>query len=164
MSSKVLEEVYNPSRDTLNRNHFLQTNWKYKFNTRVSFSGLFNYIIQDNGAFLDDPSTVSTKRFFSPVVENRKNEARVQVQYAVLADGKLSISSSQQITRDRRTSFSGSPGVNTTRRSNFALSVNSVIQLGDFKLDSRATRNQNINSSFNRAVFFNVDTTITYAF
>ena len=164
--SKVLDEIYNADRNTLNRNHFLNTNWSYGYNKRLSFSGLFNYILQDNGAFFDDPRTVSTQRFFSPTVENRKNEARVEVHYALMPDDKLSISSSQQVVRDRRTSFRGGEisSVTTTLRSNLAFGVASTITLGDLKLVSQATRNQNINSALNRNVFYNIDATLKYVF
>jgi hypothetical protein len=167
LSSKVLDEIYNPLRNTLSRNHFLQTNWTYDFNPRLSFSGLFNYILQDNGAYLDDPSTpLSAERFYSPTQQNRKNEAKVDVRYAVLSDGKLSFTSSQQVVQDQRTSFDRgvARGVSTTRRSNLALGVDSTIKLGDLKLNSRATRNQNLNSSLNRDVFYNIDATLTYDF
>jgi hypothetical protein len=167
LSSKVLDEIYNPLRNTLSRNHFLQTHWTYVFNSRLSFGGLFNYILQDNGAYLDDPSTpFSSERFYSPTQENRKNEAKVDVRYAVLPDGKLSFTSSQQVVQDRRTSFDRgvARNVTTTRRSNLALGVDSTITLGELRLKSRATRNQNLNSSINRDVFYNIDATLTYDF
>jgi hypothetical protein len=166
LSSKVLDEIYNPLRNTLNRNHFLQTNWTYVYNPRLSFTGLFNYILQDNGAYVDDPTTESKQRFFSPTVENRKQEAKVDVSYALLPNGVLSVNSSQQVVRDRRTSFRSGKvaSVSTTVRSNLALGIVSAITLGDLKLESQATRNQNINAAINRNVFYNIDAKLSYAF
>ena len=166
LSSKVLDEIYNPDRNTLNRNHFLQTNWAYTYNSRLSFAGLFNYILQDTGASLDDPRTRSPERFFAPTQENRKNEAKVDVSYALLPGGALSINSSQQVVRDRRTSFNRGniSSVSTTLRSNLGLGVASTITLGDLKLVSHATRNQNINSAINRNVFYVIDATLSYVF
>jgi hypothetical protein len=166
LSSKVLDEIYNPLRNTLNRNHFLQTNWTYVYNPRLSFTGLFNYILQDNGAYVDDPTTESKQRFFSPTVENRKQEAKVDVSYALLPNGVLSVNSSQQVVRDRRTSFRSGKvaSVSTTVRSNLALGIVSAITLGDLQLESQATRNQNINAAINRHVFYNIDAKLSYAF
>ena len=166
LSSKVLDEIYDPTRNTLNRNHFLQTGWNYRLTPQLAFDGDFDYLLQDNGAYVRDPFSQSEERLFSPTVETKKNAIAVGLRYEVLNDGRLTFTSRQESSREWRSTFSRGEKTSLTinDRGNFALGINSILQVGALRLDMRATRNQSYNVTLNRNVYYNVDATLTYTF
>jgi hypothetical protein len=166
LSSKVLDEIYDPTRNTLNRNHFLQTGWNYNVTDRLALDGDFDYSLQDNGAYVRDPFSQSEERFFSPTVETKKNGFAVGLKYQLLSNGRLTFTSRQESSREWRSAFSRGEKTSETinDRGNMALGITSVLQVGGLRLDTRATRNQSSNVTLNRNVFYNVESTLTYTF
>ncbi len=166
LSSKVLDEVYNPDRNTLNRNHFLRSRLSYRMTNKLTLSCNFNYLLQDNGLFIVDPFSGSSERFFSPTLRTKKDEIGVGVRYNLIKDGKLVFTSNQQSTRERRTQFSNgeATGTTVTERGNLALGLESKMKLGDLSLDTTLQRNQSFNVNLNNRVFYNVDSSLSYTF
>ncbi|MFQ5599923.1 MAG: hypothetical protein ACE5G2_05145, partial [Candidatus Krumholzibacteriia bacterium] len=159
LSSKVLDEIYDPSRNTLNRSHFLQSSVNYQMTSRLTLDMRFDYLLQDNGLYVQNPRATSGQRIFSPTIG-------LGVRYALIRNGRLTFTSSQVATRERRTSFTGgrATGQKVTERGNLALGLESKIEIGDLKLDTKFARNQSFNVSLNRNVFFNVQSSLSYTF
>ncbi len=168
LASKVVDQVFDEITrvgDTLNRNHFLQTSLRYEMTSRLTLDGRFDYRLQDNGFYLLKQPR-SLERFFVPSARTKTDEIELGLHYDLVRGGKLAFVSRQVSTREHRTNFfAGRPiGISVTDRGNLALGLNSNIQLGDLKLDAELTRNQSFNVSLNRAVYYNVNSTLSYTF
>jgi hypothetical protein len=166
LSSKVVDVVFDPvnssdpNQDTLNRNHFLQTHWSYKMTERVLLDGKFDYLLQDNGAYPRDPETGA--RFFAPTARTKQDKIGLGVRFELVKGGKLVFTSNQESTRQHVTGQAGGVTVNETH--NWALGLESKMNLGDFSLDCSVQRNQSANVSLNRSVYYNVQSSLSYLF
>ena len=160
LSSKVLDEVYNPSRNTLNRNHFLQTTMRYKMTSRLELETRWEYLLQDNGFYIDNPFTLQEDRVFAPSARTKKDEVKLSMRYALVRDGVLTFTSENVATREH----TGIASTVVNERGNLALGLDSRIQVGTLSLNARASRNQSFNVTLNRNVFYNVDSSLSYAF
>ena len=164
LTSKVIEEVFNHERDTLNRNHYMRTEMEARLTSRLQMNLNWEYRIQDNGRFLSDPNT--SERFYSPTLRTKTDGIRVGMRYAIISRDRLTFTSRQD--SQRIYSF-GFPNGNRTLRSisdsgNLALGFESRFQLKDLKLDCSVVRNRSFNVSLNREVFYDVDATLSYTF
>jgi hypothetical protein len=165
LSSKTLDEIFDVSRNTLNRNHFVQTNATYEMTDRLQLDARIDYQLQDNGLYLAlDPTT--RRRIFAPTASTKKDEIGLGFRFDLIRDGKLALKSDQVATRERRTTFQGgrAAGKNVTERGNLSLGFESKYKKGDFLLDIRVTRNQSFNVTLNRNVFYVVDSQLSYTF
>lgn len=160
LSSKVLDEIYNPTRNTLNRNHFLQTRMRYVMTSRFEFVARWEYLLQDNGFYVDNPRTPQDDRIFAPSARTKKDEVGVAMRYALIKDGVLTFTSENVATREH----SGVRIKTVQERGNLALGLDSQINIGSLRLNTRASRNQSFNVTLNRNVFYNVDSSLSYAF
>jgi hypothetical protein len=159
LSSKVLDQIYDEGRSTLDRNHFMTTTMGYALTPRLQLSSEYNYLLQDNGLY------DVTSALFSPAARTKKDAIGLGVSYAVLPNGKLSFVSRQDATREHRTTFSAtgnSTAVNNL--GNLALGLDSNLQMGELFLNCGMRRNQSFNVSLNRNVYYNVDASIRYRF
>jgi hypothetical protein len=156
----VLDEIYDPSRNTLNRNHFLQTKMKYDMTSRLQLEARWDYLLQDNGVYVDNPFTPQEDRVFAPSARTKKDEVKLSMRYALIKNGVLTFTSENVATRE----YSGVVKTKATERGNLALGLDSRIRVGNLSLNTRATRNQSFNVTLNRNVFYNVDSTLSYAF
>ena len=161
LSSKVLDNVFDPSRSTLNRNHFMKTYMKSQVTERLHLALSYEYGLQDNGSYasLDGVGP----QLFSAQARTKTDQIGVAMRYDLIRDGKLSFVSDQYSRRTHRFSFNGrSPEV--TETGNLALGVDSKLQIGDLLLDSSVARNQNKGFTGNDEVFFNGNVKLTYTF
>ncbi len=165
LSSKVVDETFDPNGDTLNRNHFLQTTMHYVMTSRLTLDARMDYRLQDNGFYLQRSPRLP-ERIFAPSARTKTDEIGLGMRYALVKDGKLTFVSNQVATREYRTTFfSGRPtGTSVTQRGNLGLGLESRIQLGDLALDAKVTRNQSFNVSLNRTVYYDAQSTLSYTF
>ncbi len=160
LSSKVLDEIFNPRRNTLNRNHFLQTRMVYDMTDRLQLEARWEYLLQDNGFYVDNPNTPVEDRVFAPSARTKKDEVKLSMRYQLIKDGVLTFTSENVATREH----TGVTVTNVAERGNIALGLDSRINVGKLSLNTRASRNQSFNVTLNRNVFYNVDSTLSYAF
>jgi len=165
LSSKVVDETFDPNGDTLNRNHFLQTTFNFQMTSRLTLDTRFDYRLQDNGLYiLRQPR--SPERIFAPTARTKTDEIALGIRYALIQGGKLNFVSTQVSTREHRTIFFNgrATGVNVIERGNVAMGLESNITMGDLRLDAKVARNQSFNVSLNRNVYYNVQSTLSYTF
>ncbi len=165
LSSKVVDETFDPNGDTLNRNHFLQTTFNFQMTSRLTLDTRFDYRLQDNGFYvLRQPR--SPERIFAPAARTKTDEIALGIRYALIQGGKLNFVSTQVSTREHRTIFFNgrATGVNVIERGNVAMGLESNITMGDLRLDAKLARNQSFNVSLNRNVYYNVQSTLSYTF
>ena len=165
LSSKVVDETFDPTGDTLNRNHFLQTTFNFQMTSRLTLDTRFDYRLQDNGFYvLRQPR--SPERIFAPSARTKTDEIALGIRYALIQGGKLNFVSTQVSTREHRTIFFNgrATGVNVINRGNVAMGLESDITMGDLRLDAKLARNQSFNVSLNRNVYYNVQSTLSYTF
>jgi hypothetical protein len=159
LSSKVLDQIYDEDRSTLDRNHFMTTTMSYALTPRLQLSSEYNYLLQDNGLY------DVRNALFSPTARTKKDAIGMGVRYEVLPGGKLSFVSRQDATREHRTTFAeGGNATQVNNLGNIALGLDSKLQMGDLFLDCGMRRNQSFNVSLNRNVFYNVDANLRYQF
>ncbi len=165
LSSKVVDETFDPNGDTLNRNHFLQTTFNFKMTSRLTLDTRFDYRLQDNGFYVQLQPR-SPERIFAPTARTKTDEIALGIRYTLIQEGKLSFISNQVSTREHRTIFFNgrATGVNVINRGNVALGLESKITMGDLQLDAKLARNQSFNVSLNRNVYYNVQSTLSYTF
>jgi hypothetical protein len=161
LSSKVVDEIFNPERNTLNRNHFMDLRMDYELTSRVRMGAEYHYLLQDNGNYTS--AAGSSQRFFTPTARTKKDGIGVGMKYDVLPDGKLSFVSRQESTRLRSTRFSGR-GPTVSEQGNLALGFESKLKMGELDLDCNVRRNQSFNVQLNRNVYYNIDATVSYTF
>jgi hypothetical protein len=165
LSSKVVDETFDPNGDTLNRNHFLQTTMNYSMTSRLTLNMRVDYRLQDNGFYLQRRPG-APERIFAPSARTKTDEIGLGMRYALVQNGKLTFVSNQVATREHRTSFFSGRATGTTvnERGNLGLGLESKIQLGELSLDAKVTRNQSFNVGINRAVYYDAQSTLSYTF
>jgi hypothetical protein len=155
LSSKVIENPYQPQQNTLNRSHFMSTTMDYKLTARLQLNAGYDYLLQDNGQYLRDP--VTRESYFAPTQRTKKDGIRMGISYDVIKEGKLTFVSRQESTRER--TFTA-----INERGNLALGITSKLDFSGLKLDCQATGNRSFNVSLNQRTYFNVDATLQYTF
>lgn len=161
LSSKVVDEIFNPNRNTLNRNHFMNTSLSYRLTGTVSLTANYDYLLQENGLYRAQPG--SRHRFLAPQARTKKDGIGMGVSYGILKDGKLTFVSQQEATRERITDF-GTGRQTIVERGNLRLGFDSKLKLGDLNLDCRLSRNQSFNVALNRNVYYNIDSKLSVTF
>ncbi len=161
LSSKVLDNVFDPSRSTLNRNHFMKTYMRTQMTKRLHLDLSYEYGLQDNGSYtsLDGVGP----RLFGAQARTKTDQIGVAMRYDLISGDKLSFVSDQYSRRTYRFGFNGRPP-EITEAGNLALGVRSKLQIGGLSLDSSIKRNQNKGFAGNDKVFYNADTKLSYTF
>jgi hypothetical protein len=161
LGSKVLDVVFSPLENTLNRNHFMNTHMECTITSRFSTNASYDYLLTDNGGYIR--VTGDPEPFFSPTQRTKKDGIGVGFRYDVISGGKLAFLSRQESTRQRSTSFNGRPPT-ITNRGNLALGFESKLETHGLKLDCRFQWNKNFNVALNSSEYYNVDATLQYTF
>jgi hypothetical protein len=71
LSSKVLEVVFKPEQNTLNRNHFMNTHLDCQITPRLTINTGFDYLLQDNGGYVRIPG--NPEPLFAPTTRTKKD-------------------------------------------------------------------------------------------
>lgn len=135
LESKVLDDIFQPERSTLDRNHTMNTGMKYDLTSRLHLDAQYDYGLQDNGSYVQAPGFEG--RFYTPGQRTKKDQISLNTRCDLLRDGKLAFVSQQVSTRTRRlnaVSGAGS-GRQITESDALTLGLQSKLELHGAKLD-----------------------------
>jgi hypothetical protein len=162
LSSKVIEEIFQEDRDTLNRNHYMRSEMGYQATARLSTDVSYDYLLQDNGRYI----VQGGESYFAPTARTKKDGIGVGIRYDVVRGGKLVVVARQEATRSYGFSFRGgkAQAPKILEQGNLALGVESDLDWKDLRLDCRVYRNETSNVALYGNVYYNVDATLSYTF
>jgi hypothetical protein len=162
LESKVIDDIFAPQNSTLNRKHYMTAALTFSPRKRLSFDGVYDYLLQDSGKYTTSPAR--SGRFFALEQRSKKDQIHIGANVVVIPGGKLTFSSQQTSNRVRTFTGAGAPA-RITEQGTLRLGFTSVLNVGELKLDARVFRLQNFsNQSTTRDVFYNSDATLTWTF